>query len=406
MRRNNQNIDRKTNKPNPKRTEGIGPDPTLNRAAEMRRDDDVIRTPKRTIYDIDYAIKSYIETEIQPQITHQQQLINVPVIFANGEKWDNVQRLGYIRDEKGMLQSPLIMIKRNSIVERDTLKNLDVNHTNSRSKMVYRNRYNKRNRYEDILFPIPKQIPQDSEKYYVLDIPKYVTVSYDLLMWCDFTTQINDLVDQIIPYNRFAWGNEANRFVTYLETVNFETVNTVGEDRLVRATMPITVDGTLLNGQEARQSTIQKMYSVKKVKFDTIIDVASNIFESTRVPIAILQASQQVLSGQNIVVSNGGSATTIDSDTMNYLIKLSDQYATWQSNNTITISATPAINPVTLGFATKNEFDIYINGQYIDKQLYTWTPSDTLPNSIVFDTVALGYELNSSMTIVINGRWA
>ena len=68
-RQNRQNIDRKTNKPNPKRTEGIFNDPLLNRADQIRRDDDVIRTVKRTVFDIDYAIKWYIENEIQPQIT-------------------------------------------------------------------------------------------------------------------------------------------------------------------------------------------------------------------------------------------------------------------------------------------------------------------------------------------------
>jgi hypothetical protein len=53
-------------------TEGITPDLILNRAEQTRRDDDVIRTPKRTLYDIDYAIKWYIENEIQPQVTHNK----------------------------------------------------------------------------------------------------------------------------------------------------------------------------------------------------------------------------------------------------------------------------------------------------------------------------------------------
>ena len=71
-RYNKQNIDRKTNKPTPNVTEGITNDRILNRAEQVRRDDDVIKTPKRTVYDIDYAIKWYIENEIQPQITHQK----------------------------------------------------------------------------------------------------------------------------------------------------------------------------------------------------------------------------------------------------------------------------------------------------------------------------------------------
>jgi glutaredoxin len=405
-RYNKQNIDRKTNKPTPNVTEGITNDRILNRAEQIRRDDDVIRTPKRTVYDIDYAIKWYIDNEIQPQVTHQKELINVPVIFANGEKWDNVQRLGYIRDEKGMLQSPLLMIKRNSVVERSELQNLDVNRTQPGSKLVYRNKYNSRNRYEDELFPIPKYEKAGSQELYLIDIPKYVTVSYDLMMWCDFTTQLNSLVDQVLPYNKFMWGNGQNRFSTYMETVNFETINTVGTDRLVRATVPITVHGTLLSGQESRESTLKKMYSVKKVRFDTVVDIEPGLFESTSVPVTILAASQRIMSGATVIASSGGTSTTITAETLNYLTNLTDQYGTISNSTTVTITAAAANNPSLTTTATKNEFDVYINGQYIDKSVYTWTPSDTASQTIVFDTSTLGYLLDASFIVVVNGRWA
>ena len=80
-----QNIDRKTNKPELKNSESTRPDPILNRANQVRRDDDVVRTPKRTVYDIDYAIKWFLDNEIQPQVEANGELIQVPVIFAAGE---------------------------------------------------------------------------------------------------------------------------------------------------------------------------------------------------------------------------------------------------------------------------------------------------------------------------------
>ena len=46
------------------------------------------------------------------------------------------------------------------------------------------------------------------------------------------------------------------------------------------------------------------------------------------------------------------------------------------------------------------------NDWKLDKDLYTWTPSDiTSPQSIVFDTGTLGYSIESTDTIIINGRW-
>ena len=403
---NKQNIDRKTNKPSLKQTEGLTPDLVLNRAMQTRRDDDVIRTAKRTAYDIDYAIKWYIDNEIQPQVTANETVIDVPVIFSNGEKWDNVRRLGYLRDEKGMLQSPLIMLKRNSIVERDNYRTLDVNRPQSGNQIVYRQKYNERNRYEDELFPIPTNQPVDSEKIYIVDIPKYVTMEYDMMIWCDFTTQLNDLIDQILPYGRFAWGNDANKFATAIGSITFETVNTVGEDRLVRATVPLTVQGTLLSQQEARIETIRKMYSLKKVSFDVVVDVGDlNIFNTTQVPQAILQNQQQVTSGGSLVVSGGGTNISLTSAAMAYLTGLTEKQATYASGTTVTISAYAAINPITNGIANVNEFDLYINGQFIDKSAYSWTPSDIAAQTITFNTNILGYSIDTTDVIIIKGRW-
>jgi hypothetical protein len=405
-RLNRNNVDRKTNKPEPARTEGLTPDLMLDRSTQNRRDNDIIRSAKRTVYDIDYAIKWYIENEIQPQITADNNLISVPVIFANGEKWDNVRRLGYLRDEKGMLQSPIIMIKRNSVDERASQKTLDVNRPQHNNVLIYRTKYNEQNRYEDELFPIPTNNPTPTEKIYVIDIPKYVTIEYDMMLWCDFTTQLNDLVDQILPYGRFSWGNEANKFPTAFGAISFETVNTIGEDRLVRATIPLTVQGTLLSEQETRISTIKKMYSIKKVTFDTVIDLDSNVFNSTVIPSQLLQSQTFINGGGAVTVISQGTSVTINAATMLYLTNLTDQTATYSNSTTVTVSAFAAINPVTTNTATKFEFDVYINGQYIDKVVYTWTPSDIVSQTIVFDTAVLGYSLTATDIIVINGRWA
>jgi len=404
---NRQNIDRKTNKPEPVNREGLFEEPYLQRSSQIRQDDDIVRSAKRTIYDIDYAIKWYIENEIQPQIKANDTLISVPVIFSNGEKWDNVRRLGYLRDEKGMLQSPLIMLKRNSFSENDGQRTLNVNKDIAGNQIIYRRKYNSRNRYEDELFPIPLAQPALSNEIFLIDIPRYITVEYDLMVWCDFTTQMNDLIEQIFGYSRYAWGNETNKYPTSLGSITFETVNTVGEDRLVRATIPLTVRGNLLAEQKTRISTIKKMYSIKKVSFDTVVDVGNtNIFDTTTIPIQILQFKSSVLSGGSINITSGGSAITINSQTMQYLTTITEKYGTVVSSTTLTVNGSAATNPTTNNLATENEFDIFINGQYIDKLCYNWIPNGLGIQQIVFDLAVLGYALDASYVIVVKGRWA
>jgi hypothetical protein len=305
-----------------------------------------------------------------------------------------------------MLQSPLIILKRNSVQERDSHRKLDVNWPNADNQIIHRQRYNERNRYEDELFPIPLQQPAESQKIYIIDIPRYVTIEYDMMIWCDFTTQLNDLIDQIFPYSRFAWGNEGNKYVTSMGSISTETVNTTGEDRLVRATIPLTVMGTLLAAQQTRIDTVRKMYSIKKVSFDNVVDVGNlNIFSTTNVPQPVLQQSSNVFAGGRITVTGGGVSTTINAAVMTYLINVTEQPGTRVNNTTVTVAALAAINPNNLAVATVNEFDIFINGQYIDKAVYTWTPSDVTTQTIVFNTAMLGYTIDSSDVIIIKGRW-
>lgn len=402
-----QNIDRKTNKPELKNTESNRPDPILNRANQVRRDDDVVRTPKRTVYDIDFALKWFLDNEIQPQVKANDELINVPVIFANGEKWDNVRRLGYLRDEKGMLQSPIIVLKRNSLQERDQLKKLDINRAAAGNVLFYKQPYNKQNRYEDDINPIFNTEPKQSDEIYTINIPEYIDLDYELLIWTDFTTQMNSLVEQIMPYGTFAWGNEFNKYKTYIRNLSFETINTVGDDRIVRCTIPLKVNGTLMAEQEYRMSTVQKRFSTKLLAWDTVLDLdLDSLFGSTSLPQQLLDQQQNIISGNAVLVSNDNTVKPIDAAAMLYLTELTDKSGSFSDTDTIIISAASAVNPITDTTATKNEFDVYINGQYIDKYLYEWTPNDTAIQTINFNTGSLGYEIALTDTIIINGRWS
>ena len=96
---------------------------------------------------------------------------------------------------------------------------------------------------------------------------------------------------------------------------------------------------------------------------------------------------------------------SVNAATMAYLTALTDRQATYVNSTTVTVAAYAAINPVTTLVATVNEFDVYINGQYIDKAAYTWTPSDIATQTITFNTSVLNYVIDTTDVIIINGRW-
>ena len=236
---------------------------TVNRANQIRRDTDKIKTPTCTIYDVDYAIISYIREVIRPQLEEDGNVIDVPIMYANAEKWSMVQKHGYTRDVKGKLMTPLMFIKRNDITERDTLKKLDVNINPPGNSLTFQNAYTSVNKYDrfNVL-----QGKKPSREFYISSIPEFIDVTYDLLIWTEYTEQMNSVVEQIMPTGGFAWGTTW-KFQTNIGNYTFETMNNTGEDRVVRATIPLSVKATLLFETEMRKETFQKRYSVKQVTF-------------------------------------------------------------------------------------------------------------------------------------------
>ena len=170
-----------------------------------------------------------------------------------------------MRDRKGKIMTPVISIRRNSITERDSLRKLDVNKNPSGNSLVHQNKHTITNKYDK--FSILQGV-QPVRELYVSSIPEFVDVSYDLLLWTEYTEQMNNLIEQLMPLGGFAWGTTW-KFPTFISDYSFETTNASGEDRIVRATLPLTTKATLLMTDELRRSTIQKAYSVKKVLFET-----------------------------------------------------------------------------------------------------------------------------------------
>lgn len=243
-------------------------DKVINRAEQIRRDDDIIKTPKCTIEDVDWAVLSYLQEIVKPQIIENNQTIDVPVLYANGEKWAQVQSRGYMRDRKGKMMTPLISIRRGTITERDTLKKLDVNQNPSGNSQILQNKFSTINRYDRFsLIRGDKPL----KEFYVTAIPEFIDVSYELFLWTEYTEQLNSLIEQLMPLGGFAWGTTW-KFPTFISDYTFETMNATGEDRLVRATLPLITKATLLMPDELRKSNIQKRFSIKRITFKSEVE--------------------------------------------------------------------------------------------------------------------------------------
>lgn len=235
-----------------------------NRAYDKRRDNDTIKTPSISIYDVDYAILYWLREKIAFQVPENGNMIDVPIVYANGETWSQIQAHGYLRDSQNQLLTPYGTLRRVTMTEDERFKKLDINRGSygSSYKIIpnpdYRNFENQRNPHAQTTNT------RISNQYFIQVMPEYYIVEYELLFWTTLVEQMNTILQDLIPTSNFAWG-DSYKFRSSVGSISHETVNAPDSQRLVRATIPITVDARLINEFELKKSTVEKAFTLKRL---------------------------------------------------------------------------------------------------------------------------------------------
>lgn len=238
-----------------------------NRADQIRRDDDTVKVPKITLYDIDYAIHYHIAEVIRPRIRENGGIsVPVPVYFANAEKWAQIRSQGFMRDATNKAIAPAIVLRRSTVTSDDRLPIVDTNLFNPQTFNPKLKLYPMRRsgmKWDRLAGQYQRN---ESTEYYLVDMPDYVRVTYDVVLWTDLIEQMNDLVHPIMNASNHVWGDYF-KFRTAVLDVSHDNTNIPGEDRIIKSTMQLQVDGYLRSEYEYQQSKIAKQYSIKTVKF-------------------------------------------------------------------------------------------------------------------------------------------
>lgn len=235
------------------------------RHTQVRRDQDNVKPPHISLYDIDFAIKSFFENIIKPKVVENDTLIDVPILYMNSEKWSNVQKEGYIRDKKGKILIPVIAFRRSNV---DIDQQLKRNKVSPVEDLYYlaESKYNKNFRYDQ--FSIQAGTARQSE-YYIMQPPDYVKVTYEFQFWCEYQSQLNDLIETMIFFEGQSFGDKNNyKFRSYANNYTIENLPNINDDRVVRATFNIETYGYLVKESVTGEVVSKRRLSTKRIVFN------------------------------------------------------------------------------------------------------------------------------------------
>ena len=340
-----------------------------------------------SLFDIDYAMMSYLEDTALPTLDNNGVALKIPVIYGNSERWNGARRQGVFRDDKGKIQLPLMMIRRTSIAKDDQMPML--NRHVSYSGIT---KYSKDNRYDR--FTLLGKSTQPKYEIYKIQMPEYVELNYDCMVWTSYTEHLNAVIEQL-QYTGTYWGDKDGfKFRTTLG--DFNVVNEVGEgtERINRIEFSLTVKAYLLPEKFDGENTTKKSISTKRVIIATETDVTANGrlegLLTTPSPYYDNKDLIDFLSLNNSKVVDGGINTATFSG-----VKLIQAPA--QLSGVITSGLT----------YDGNSYDIklYINGvRYYQTTHFTVVVSS---NSLVitFLSANLGFSVTSTDEITITGKF-
>lgn len=215
---------------------------------------------------IDTTIIKYLSDVISPQITVNGEVQKVEVMYADQERWNSIQKLGFLRDERtDKALTPSIVIRRSKI-DRNNL-------TNPSNKYLYQSftaEWNERNTYDR--FAVQNNI-KPSRKYRQVIVPDYISIVYDVLLWTEYQTEMNQLIEQVNVENDEYWGVRNNyKFRIKIDSFNNESEVRQDDIRYIKTNFKINAQAYLVPEKVINKfkpvSTIQDRYTVKKVVFN------------------------------------------------------------------------------------------------------------------------------------------
>ena len=246
--------------------------PNVNRATINSKNDSKSNPEFHLgLQDIDEAIFYYFEHIIKPSVISNDDLVDVPVIYGSGERWKLAQKDGFYRDKGGKVQTPLVMLKRESIEKRRDLGNkLDAN--NPQLYIIQQEQYTKKNSYDRFAI-LTNRIPQ--KEFSAVVMPDYINLVYSGIIWTDYISQLNNIIEAVNYSSDSYWGDpEKFKFMAMID--QFTNINELSNDngRIVRANFSIKLQGYVVpnNIQKKLKEQGTRYFSKAQIVLNQEID--------------------------------------------------------------------------------------------------------------------------------------
>jgi hypothetical protein len=357
--------------------------------------------------DIDSAILYYFQEVIMPYVINEGTKQNIPVIFADAERWKTAQKDGIYRDKDGRIMLPIITIRRDNLERNRSISHkLDGNTVNI--FQTYEKRYTTKNQYDNFAV-LTNRVPV--KEFYNVVVPDYYTLTYTCTVYTSFYEDINKIIEDISFRADSYWG-EPGKFLFKARIDNFPITNEINEgaDRRFLSTFTLSMNGYLTPSNIGKHLAANALKYRSKAQVFFTMEASSQDVEQVafRASVKPKQAlTSYIPEGVNVTnISN----TTTSTDTILYLntseTKKADAAST--TSNTATFLNTVFKQPPAesgLPATSVSDFKFFVNGVYVDATHITSFVESAANTVLTINAGTLGYSFDSQDEIIAVGKF-
>lgn len=359
---------------------------------------ETIKDVSNSFENIVEGIMYYFREVIKPSVMEDDTKVNIPVIYAEPERWKSAQKDGYFRDKEGQILFPVIAFKIENIEKDRTLgSKLDGNKVNQ--YQVYEVKYTPQNFYDNFS-TLTNRVPV--KKFRSLIVPDYYNITINCIIQTSMVTDILKMIEDIGYKSDSYWG-EPNKFQYKARIDSFPITQELlqGEDRRIETRFTINLHGHIIPDSINKflSTDYNKFYSKAQVRFKVEMVGGMEIFNTTAPkPSSVVN---NYIKPKATVVSG-----SIDPLLLIYLNTNKEVKASFNSGSTAIFSGSFLSAPSPLPATSKTSFTYFVNGPLLEMDAVTsFVDNGNGTVTLTVDTAEAGYTLKENWEVIAIGKF-
>jgi len=224
-----------------------------------------------TLKDIDTTFMNHIKNVMKPMVDEANEMVRVPVLYGNEERWKSVRANGVLRDRNNVLILPAIVVRRTDVSFNDTMPlSFDHDVQGKHIKVTRSSRWSKKNRYSRFTV---LQGEQPISEIITTGMPDFVICNYSVVIMTAYMEQMNTINEIFLEHLETYFGESENyKFLSGLDgAISDATETSADGERLIRNELSISIRGYVLpeftSNIFGTTAEMSKTYTSKKVVF-------------------------------------------------------------------------------------------------------------------------------------------